>query len=66
MRNEADVEQDKTKENRDLNRGVLRVIPIRKRGFHRAIKRGEAWALFKQAETILMNGLKSLFLKGEK
>lgn len=43
MANEADILRGKTSGQPDSARGVS-AIPIRKKGYHRALKRGESWA----------------------
>lgn len=44
---------------RATDRGGLPIIPIRKRGFHRALKRNEAWAVMRDCMTKMVNSLES-------
>jgi len=50
MANEADILRDKTSRNPDSAGGVS-TIPIRKKGFYRALKRQVPWAMKKQARS---------------
>lgn len=58
---EADTLNAETKGNlRSSNGGGIATIvkhSIRKRGYHRALKRGEYWAWYEKAVTDLTNGL---------
>jgi hypothetical protein len=43
--------------------GGVRPRPIRKRGYHRALKRGEAWATSKRSMEVLCNNLALIWQK---
>lgn len=61
---EADTLRDKTEDTRDIDRGVPTTFrPKRKRGYHRAIKRGEMWAVVEQGYVNMKNSLVSMMFR---
>lgn len=52
--NEADVESIRLKAIAQADRGV-EPRPIRKRGYHRALKRGASWAIMQKMQRDMLN-----------
>lgn len=64
MANKADILRDKTIAVLDDNRGVSPFFrPKRKRGFHRALKREETWAIMKDVSSKIMQKYAEIFVK---